>query len=207
MKSPNFTAGTRPKIGYVIHGTLGKYEGAIDWLCTPPEKRPVLSYSSAHYVVAKDGRFVQLVDEKDVAWHAGNVSHPNRRAQSLLPLVNGKFLNPNESFIGIELEWFLGDKITEEQYKVIAEIIKKGSVKNPIILCHKEITDYKSDFENSVEVVAEITHRLTPQSVPEQSVDSITPLLTKLTSQIEVKDYKGAKDTTSYLFNELTKKQ
>jgi hypothetical protein len=207
MKSPNFTVGTRPKIGYVIHGTLGKYEGAIDWLCTPPEKRPVLSYSSAHYVVAKDGRMTQLVDDKDVAWHAGNVSHPNRRAQSLLPLVNGKFLNPNESFIGIELEWFLGDKITEEQYKVVAEIIKKGSVKNPIILCHKEITDYKSDFENSVEIVAEIIHRLSPQSVPETSVDSITPLLTKLTSQIGAKDYKGAKDTTSYLFNELTKKQ
>ena len=124
MKSPNFTHGTRPKIGYILHGTLGKYEGSLDWLCTPPEKRPVLSYSSAHYVVAKDGRYEQLVADSDVSWHAGNVANPTNRAKALLPLLNGKFLNPNESFIGIELEWFAGDKITDKQYEMIVEIIK-----------------------------------------------------------------------------------
>lgn len=36
-------------------------------------------------------------------------------------------------------------------------------------------------------------------------VDNVTPLLNKLTTQIQSKDYKGAKDTCSYLFNELTK--
>lgn len=36
-------------------------------------------------------------------------------------------------------------------------------------------------------------------------VDTVTPLLVKLNSQMASKDYKGAKDTTSYLFNELSK--
>lgn len=147
MKSPNFTKGNRPKIGYIIHGTLGKYDGAVEWLCTPPEKRPVISYSSAHYVVAKDGRFAQLVDDKDVSWHCGNISNPTQYAKSVLPKENGKFLNPNDSFIGIELEWFVGDKLTDQQYKTTIDIIKKGGIKNPIILCHKEVTDYKSDFQ------------------------------------------------------------
>lgn len=203
MKSPNFTKGTRPKIGFIIHGTLGKYEGAVEWLCTPPEKRPVISYSSAHYVIAKDGRVSQLVDEKDVSWHAGNVTNPTRRAQSLLPLSNGKYLNPNESFIGIELEWLSPtDPITELQYQKVVEIIKNSGISNPVLLTHKEVTDYKSDFPVNFGVVEEITRRLTLQNT---NVDKITPLLTQLTSQIGVKDYKGARDTTSYLFNELTK--
>lgn len=202
MLSPNFTKGTRPKIGYIIHGTLGKYEGAVEWLCTPPEKRPVLSYSSAHYVVAKDGRMVQLVADSDVSWHAGNVSNPTERAKGLLPIVNGKFLNPNESFIGIELEWFVGDAITEKQFQVVTDIIKKGGIKNPILMCHKEVTDYKSDFQKSdgridSSVVQEIAKRL--------SGDSITPLRVKLNTQLDTKDYKGARDTISLLFNELTK--
>lgn len=205
MKSPNFTKGTRPKIGFVIHGTLGKYEGAIEWLCTPPEKRPVLSYSSAHYVVAKDGRFVQLVADSDVSWHAGNVSNPTRRAQSLLPFVNGKYLNPNESFIGIELEWLTPtDIITPKQFEVMVEIIKNSGIKNPIILTHKEVTDYKSDFPANYFVVEELTKRLSV-TPPQQKVDAVSPLLDKLNAQIKAQDFKGARETTSFLFNELSK--
>jgi len=208
-KSPNFTKGTRPKIGYIIHGTLGKYEGAVEWLCTPPEKRPVLSYSSAHYVIAKDGRMTQLVADSDVSWHAGNVSNPTRRAQALLPIVNGKYLNPNESFIGIELEWLTTtDIITPKQFEVMIEIIKNGGIKNPILLCHKEVTDYKADFPANYFIVEELTQRLASNSASQSSVasvDTITPLITKLNSQVGLKDYKGARDTASYLFNELTK--
>lgn len=207
--SSNFTKGTRAKIGYIIHGTLGNYAGAINWLCTPPEKRPVVSYSSAHYVIAKDGRFTQLVQDSDVSWHAGNISNPTNRAKGLLPSYLGKFLNPNESFIGIELEWFLGDKVTEAQYQTISNIIKAGKISNPVIMCHKEITDYKSDFQKAdgtldTSIVEEITRRLSP--TPIQAVDTITPLVLKLVSQVGAKDYKGAKDTTSYLFTELAKK-
>lgn len=208
-QSPNFAKGTRPKIGYIIHGTLGKYEGAVEWLCTPPEKRPVISYSSAHYVIAKDGRCTQLVKDADVSWHAGNVSNPTMRAMSLLPVVNGKYLNPNESFIGIELEWFLGDKITEAQYKAVDEIIKKGGIVNPVIMCHKEITDYKSDFQTvdgklDSSVVQEISRRLSG-AVTTVKVDTVSPLLAQLNARVAAKDYKGARDSCSYLFTELSK--
>lgn len=179
--SPNFTKGTRPKIGYIIHGTLGSYEGAIAWLCTPPEKRPVVSYSSAHYVIAKDGRCTQLVSDSYVSWHAGNVSNPTIRAQGLLPKVAGKFLNPNESFIGIELEWFLGDKVTEVQYNKVVDIIKTGGIKNPILLCHKEVTDYKSDFQDGkgvldMSVINEIKKELTKFNIKnmEENINSST---------------------------------
>lgn len=208
-KSPNFTPGTRPKIGFIIHGTLGKYEGAVEWLCTPPEKRPVVSYSSAHYVVAKDGRVTQLVDNKDVSWHAGNVSNPTPKAQAVLPISNGRFLNPNESFIGIELEWLTtADKITDKQYEKVVEIIKNSGIANPVLLTHKDVADYKADFPVGFNVVDEITRRLKPQNASQSTqppVDSVTPLLVKLNAQMANKDYKGAKDTTSYLFNELSK--
>lgn len=206
--SPNFTPGTRKKIGYIIHGTLGNYDGAVQWLCTPPEKRPILSYSSAHYVIAKDGRMTQLVADSDVSWHAGNVSNPTERAKSILPVENGKFVNPNESFIGIELEWFLGDSITEAQYQAITNIITKGGIVSPLLLCHKEVTDYKSDFPNSLDVINEIKRRITSNIAPQQSKtsqDIVSTMLAKLTSQIGVKDYKGARDTTSFLFTELSK--
>lgn len=146
-KSPNFAIGTIPKIGFIIHGTLGKYEGAVEWLCTPPEKRSPVSYSSAHYVIAKDGRCTKLVEEKDVAWHAGTVSNPMEYAKSVLPkTILGTFKNPNESFIGIELEWFVGDVVTQAQYDAIQSIIIGSKIVNPIILCHKEVTDFKADF-------------------------------------------------------------
>lgn len=205
--SPNFTKGARKKIGYIIHGTLGNFDGAVQWLCTPPEKRPVMSYSSAHYVVAKDGRVAQLIDDMDISWHAGNISNPTERAKSLLPMEGGKFLNPNESFIGIELEWFLGDKITEAQYKAVTDIIKKGGIVNPKIMCHKEVTDYKSDFQTAdgridSSIVREISNRL---GLVDFTSDTITPLRIKLNSQLDSKDFRGARDTTSYLFTELSK--
>jgi hypothetical protein len=205
--SPNFSDRTMDAIGFCIHGTTGSYESAINWLCTPPEKRPVMSYSSAHYVIAKDGRCTQLVSESKESWHAGNISNPTERAKKLLPIKNGKYLNPNKTLIGIELEWFIGGFITESQYKVIIDIIKKSNIKNPVILCHKEITDYKSDFPNSEEVVANITRRLNLLNAiqPTPTPDKISTLLAQLNTQIANKNYKGARDTTSFLFNELSK--
>jgi hypothetical protein len=195
--SPNFTKGTRPKIGYIIHGTLGNYDGAVQWLCTPPEKRPVVSYSSAHYVIAKDGRMTQLVQDSDVSWHAGNVSNPTQRAISLLPVFAGKILNPNESFIGIELEWFVGDPITEAQFKCMSDIISKGGVQHPVILCHKEVTDYKSDFDTAT--MTQILNRL-GQS---KDTSKASAIIAELTTRFNNHNYKGAKDSCSLLFTEL----
>ena len=146
-QTPNYTKndGTR-KIGFVIHGTLGKYDGAVEWLCTPAEKRNPVSYSSAHYVIAKDGRCIQLARNEDITWHAGVIKNPSKYAQSVLPKNwLGVYKNPNSSFIGIECEWFPGEKLTEAQYKVIFDILKDTGIRNPIIIGHKDITSYKAD--------------------------------------------------------------
>lgn len=149
-KTTNYAVGTIPKIGFIIHGTIGNYEGAVDWLFQPCKNRNPLTYSSAHYVIAKDGRCTQLVDNKDVAWHAGSIVNPTEYAKSVLPkTMLGTFKNPNESFIGIELEWFVGDPITDSQYNVVTQIIRKSAIKNPVILCHKEIASFKSDFQTA----------------------------------------------------------
>ncbi len=69
LPSPNFTL--QPK-GHrvsmiVLHATVGGFASAVDWL----RKGDRDDRTSAHYVVAKDGGVVQLVDENDASWHAG----------------------------------------------------------------------------------------------------------------------------------------
>ena len=50
----------------VLHYTgMEDGQSAEDWLCNPA------SEVSSHYVVHEDGRIVQLVAERDRAWHAG----------------------------------------------------------------------------------------------------------------------------------------
>lgn len=146
-QSPNYTKsdGTR-KVGFVIHGTLGKYEGAVEWLCTPANKRNPVTYSSAHYVIAKDGRCTQLVKNEDISWHAGTVSNPSPYAKKVLQKNwLGVYKNPNSYLIGIECEWFPGEQLTEEQYQVLINIIKDTGIQNPILIGHSDIASYKSD--------------------------------------------------------------
>lgn len=163
----NFTKGTEKKIGFIMHGTLGNYEGAVDWLYQPCSTRNPVTYSSAHYVIAKNGRCTQLVKNEDVAWHAGSVSNPTSEAKAVLPkTILGTYKNPNISFIGIELEWFVGDVVTEEQYVAMGQIIATSGISNPVLLTHRQITDYKSDFiKNGVTdltVLDELKRRLSP---------------------------------------------
>jgi N-acetylmuramoyl-L-alanine amidase len=69
--SPNFG----PRVGggpidiLLFHYTgMEPGERALTWLCDPE------SGVSSHYFVFEDGRIVQLVDERDRAWHAGKSS-------------------------------------------------------------------------------------------------------------------------------------
>lgn len=151
-QTPNYTPGEgkfKP-IGYVFHGTLGTFDGAVNWLMTPPHLRPDKTSSSAHKVFAKDGRVVQLVKNTDISWHAGRVNQPNARAQALIPKVNGKMENPNSHYIGWEFEWFPGDSLTEAQCQNAIEQIKADGIIAPeklleTSLSHKEITVDKAD--------------------------------------------------------------
>lgn len=51
----------------VIHDTEGSYSGAISWF------QNSAAQASAHYVVrSSDGEITQMIQEEDVAWHAGD---------------------------------------------------------------------------------------------------------------------------------------
>ncbi len=69
--SPNFG----PRVGVaspdmiILHYTgMASGAGAESWLCNPE------SQVSSHYLVHEDGRVVQMVRERDRAWHAGRSS-------------------------------------------------------------------------------------------------------------------------------------
>ncbi len=66
LLSPNHTPGM-PKGGWqgvTIHTEEGWHDPSVSWLRNP------VSQASAHFCVRRDGRIVQLVWERDRAWHA-----------------------------------------------------------------------------------------------------------------------------------------
>jgi N-acetyl-anhydromuramyl-L-alanine amidase AmpD len=83
----------------VVHVTEGTFWGSVRWL------RNHRSGGSSHFVVSREGRIVQMVDLKDVAWHAGN-KWTNRRS------------------IGIEHEgWTKRGGFAKAQYEASARLL------------------------------------------------------------------------------------
>lgn len=101
----NFTPGRKGKkiIAIVNHITAGLMPGCLSWLQNPKAQ------ASAHYLITRDGRILQLVKDEDTAWHAGIVNKPNWK------LYDGT--NPNRYTLGIEHEGFPNEPLTEAQYE------------------------------------------------------------------------------------------
>jgi N-acetylmuramoyl-L-alanine amidase len=92
----------------VVHATVTPTtEATVDWFLTPK------SQVSAHYVVGRDGRIVQMVDDTARAWHAG---------VSELEGVKGV----NDFSVGIEIVNLNDgkDPYTDAQYDAVAAIIR-----------------------------------------------------------------------------------
>jgi len=103
--TPNFKKGRGGRIPLAIvdHITAGAFPGCLSWQQNPA------SEASAHYLVTKAGRIMQLVKDEDTAWHTGGVNKPS------WPLYDGT--NPNRYTIGIEHEGMPGDGLTSDQYQ------------------------------------------------------------------------------------------
>lgn len=84
VESPNFNM-RRPSYVVLHHTTNDTAEQALTTLTDP------LREVSSHYLVARDGRIFQLVDERSRAWHAGRSRW-------------GSDADLNSSSIGIELD-------------------------------------------------------------------------------------------------------
>jgi N-acetylmuramoyl-L-alanine amidase len=84
---------------------------------------------SAHYVIGRDGKIYQLVDEKDNSYHAGKSSLPDGTT------------NVNSCSIGIEIMTSYTESPTEEQNKALLNLIndikKRYSIK--YVLRHSDI--------------------------------------------------------------------
>lgn len=52
----------------VIHTAQGSFNGALSWLCNPKSK------VSAHYLISKEGKIVNLVPIDRKAWHVGSLN-------------------------------------------------------------------------------------------------------------------------------------
>jgi N-acetylmuramoyl-L-alanine amidase len=102
--------------------------GAEDWLCKEE------SQVSAHYIVHENGRIVQMVREKDRAWHAGKSFWKGER-------------DMNSVSVGIEIvngghEWGYSDFPKAQMNAVIRlclGIIKRHKIAPERVLAHSDV--------------------------------------------------------------------
>lgn len=114
----NFTKGRKgyKPIAIVDHVTSGKYPGCLQWLKNPKSK------VSAHFLVTRTGKILQLVNEEDTAWCNGRVDKPTWKniVKKML-----SYVNPNYYTIGIEHEALDYQPLTEEQYQATLYLHKR----------------------------------------------------------------------------------
>lgn len=125
LASPN----RRKRVGVidaiVIHYTgANTLESTLDWFRRPE------SQVSAHYVVGRDGRVVQMVKDEDVAWHAGTS-------------VLGTRTNVNNFSLGIELVGTADSGFTATQMDALLELVRWLVVKYRVtperVVGHRDI--------------------------------------------------------------------
>ncbi len=85
FRSPNFQKRTKPIKYIILHYTEMTFSGALEILCNKS------SGVSSHYLVKEDGKIFNLVEDENIAWHAG------------LSLWKGQE-KLNQNSIGIEID-------------------------------------------------------------------------------------------------------
>lgn len=134
----------------ILHSTAGTYQSSVNWFNNPQ------AGTSAHYVIANDGRLAAMLEEYLVGYHSGNYS-------------------VNQRSIGIEHEGYSGLVRKDTEYatsaKLVADICKFYNI--PIdrahIKPHREIvatacpTDL--DVDRIIRDAKAIANPLTPSPV------------------------------------------
>ena len=135
--SPNFSSSKNRKIqSIIIH-----YTGMKSTSASLKRLKSKKSKVSCHYLINNNGKIVQMVKEKDIAWHAG------------ISYWNGE-KGLNKTSIGIELQ-NKGEELGYEKFKkaqifslinLINLIKQKYQIKDALILGHSDIApDRKID--------------------------------------------------------------
>lgn len=133
VKSPNYEIQYKRSIKYIII----HYTGMKNQKIAIERLQSKVAKVSAHYVISKKGRIIQMVDDEYVAWHAGKSKWKND-------------VNLNSKSIGIELVNNGFENFPLKQIKILALLIKylinkyKINIKN--VLGHSHIApDRKID--------------------------------------------------------------
>ena len=132
IRSPNHSAQERPKIKVkfiVLHYTGMQSERASIERLTSKN-----SQVSSHYLINREGKTIKMVDEKNIAWHAGKSKW-------------SRFINLNNESIGIELvnkgHQFGYENFSKKQISKLVllcqTLIKKYKIKKTNILGHSDI--------------------------------------------------------------------
>ncbi len=131
VASPNFSERTRKIDTIVLHHTgPGGTSGTVNTF------KSKASQVSAHYVIGRDGKIIQMVKDQDKAWHAGASSFKGKT-------------DINQNSIGIEIVNDGDGKqaYTEAQYKALEKLLPYLSQKYDIatgnLTTHKAIATPK----------------------------------------------------------------
>lgn len=110
FSSPNFAERTAPIEYVILHFTEMLFEDALNRLCSREFEL------SAHYIIKEDGEIFQLVDDKNIAWHAGKSSWHGKEKL-------------NQNSIGIELDNLGNQAFSKAQMTSCIELCKALSIK------------------------------------------------------------------------------
>ena len=184
--SPNFDSREGQKIDMlVLHYTGMKTgRGAIEKLCDTSAK------VSAHYVVEEDGRVLQLVEEKDRAWHAG------------ISFWRGN-TNINQRSIGIEIvnpghEYGYRPFTLAQMEAVIAlceDIVKRHKIPARNVVGHSDVAPARKQDPGELfdwEWLAQKKVGLSADSGAQDNTPSITTLLNRAINGLIIAAYFAA---------------
>lgn len=125
LQSPNYDYGDTNRIQAIVYHHMGGLfdEAKAMFL---DNSIPIENRVSAHYLIAKDGYILQMVHDKDIAWHAGLFFNGDEADPSLrADIVDANYgINPNNYTIGIELEGS-GEPFTDAQYEALRLLTRK----------------------------------------------------------------------------------
>ena len=189
--SPNFELKAKRRIKYIIihYTNLPSTQASLKHLLNKRNK------VSAHYLLDQKGKIYSLVNEKDIAWHAGISSW---KADKLL----------NKKSIGIELqntgtagnyEKFPNQQISQLE-KLILELQNKYNISNANILGHSDISpDRKIDpgpkfpwqrlFKNGIGLMPKTYPSKTKKNTTSNEIKNLQILLKKFGYNLKVNGF------------------
>jgi N-acetylmuramoyl-L-alanine amidase len=189
--SPNFELKAKRRIKYIIihYTNLPSTQASLKHILNKRNK------VSAHYLLDQKGKIYSLVNEKDIAWHAGISSW---KADKLL----------NKKSIGIELqntgtagnyEKFPNQQISQLE-KLILELQNKYNISNANILGHSDISpDRKIDpgpkfpwqrlFKNGIGLMPKIYPSKSKKNTTSNEIKNLQILLKKFGYNLKVNGF------------------